>query len=51
MMNSKNYVETHGMKIITIFILIDLKKDQERYCVCNESKKTYLKATPQTKPF
>ena len=27
------------------------KKDQGKYCICNESKKTYIKATPQTKPF
>ena len=51
MMNLKNYVENHGKKIITISILIDLKKDQGKYCICNESKKTYIEATPQTKPF
>ena len=45
-------IENHGKKIITIFILIDLKKrDQGKYCTCNESKKTYTEATPQTKPF
>ena len=27
------------------------KKDQGKYCICNESKKTYIEATPQTKPF
>ena len=27
------------------------KRDQGRYCICNESKKTYIEATPQTKPF
>ena len=27
------------------------KRDQGRYCICNESKKTYLAATPQTEPF
>ena len=27
------------------------KRDRGRYCICNESKKTYLEATPQTKPF
>ena len=27
------------------------KRDQGRYCICNESKNTYLEATPQTKPF
>ena len=27
------------------------KRDQAKYCICNESKKTYIEATPQTKPF
>ena len=27
------------------------KRDQGKYCICNESKNTYLQATPQTKPF
>ena len=27
------------------------KRDQGRYCICNENKNTYLEATPQTKPF
>ena len=27
------------------------KIDQGKYCICNESKKTYIEATPQTKPF
>ena len=28
------------------------QRDQGRYCICNESKKkTYIEATPQTKPF
>ena len=27
------------------------KRDQGRYYICNESKKTYIEATPQTKPF
>ena len=27
------------------------KRDQGRYCIYNESKNTYLEATPQTKPF
>ena len=27
------------------------KRDQGRYCICNESKSTFLEATPQTKPF
>ena len=27
------------------------KRYQGRYCICNESKRTYIEATPQTKPF
>ena len=27
------------------------KRDQGKYCICNESKRTYLEATPQTKLF
>ena len=27
------------------------KRDQGKYCICNENKKTDLKATPQTKFF
>ena len=27
------------------------KRDQGRYCICNESKKTYTEATPQTEAF
>ena len=27
------------------------KRDQGKYCICNESKNTYLEAKPQTKPF
>ena len=27
------------------------KRDQGKFCICNESKKTYIEATPQTKPF
>ena len=27
------------------------KRDQGKYCICNESKETYIEATPQTKPF
>ena len=35
------------------YLCIDRSKtrDQGRYCICNESKKTYIEATPQTKPF
>ena len=27
------------------------KRDQGKECICKESKKTYIEATPQTKPF
>ena len=27
------------------------KRDQVKFCICNESKNTFLEATPQTKPF
>ena len=27
------------------------KRDQGKFCICNESQKTYIEATPQTKPF
>ena len=35
------------------YLYIDRSKkgDQGKYCICNESKKTYIEATPQTKPF
>ena len=27
------------------------KRDQRKYCICNESIRTYIEAIPQTKPF
>ena len=27
------------------------KRDQGRYCICDEGKKTNIEATPQTKAF
>ena len=27
------------------------KKEQRKYCMCNESKNTSIKCTPETKPF
>ena len=27
------------------------KRDQERYCICNESKNTYTECIPETKLF
>ena len=36
-----------------VYLCIDRskKRDHGRYCICNESKRTYIEATPQTKPF
>ena len=35
------------------YLHIDRSKtrDQGKFCICNESKRTYIEATPQTKPF
>ena len=35
------------------YLCIDRSKqrDQGKYCIYNESKRTYIEATPQTKPF
>ena len=39
-MNSRNYAENHGEKIIFLIVLLDLKKrEQGRFCICNESRK------------
>ena len=27
------------------------KRNQGKYCICNESKRTCIEATPQTNPF
>ena len=27
------------------------KENEGRYCICNESKNTYLECTPKTNPF
>ena len=27
------------------------EKEQGRYCICNESKNTYIESTPETKTF
>ena len=52
MMKLKNYAKNHRKKNINNFVLIDPKKrEQGRYCICNESKKLYKKCTPETKPF
>ena len=53
MINLKNYVENHGRMIITIFVLIDLKKENKENIVfvMKAKKKTYIEATPETKPF
>ena len=34
-----------------LYIDSSKKRDQGKYCICNESKKTYIEATPQTEPF
>ena len=34
-----------------LFIDRSKKRDQGKYCICNESKKTYREATPQAKPL
>ena len=34
-----------------LYIVRSKKRDQGRYCICNENKKTYIEATPQTIPF
>ena len=34
-----------------LFIDKSKEKEQERYCICNESKNTYIECTPETKPF
>ena len=52
MMKLKCYSENQGMKNITIFILIDLKREiKEIIVVVMKMKKTYIEATHQTKTF
>ena len=36
-----------------IYLSIDgsKKREQGKYCICNESKNTYIECTPETKPF
>ena len=34
-----------------IYVLIDLKRDQGRYCTCDKSENTYIEFTPETKAF
>ena len=36
---------------IYLFIDSSKKRDEGRYCICNESKNTYIECTPQTKAF
>ena len=51
-MNLKNCAENHEMKIMTIFVLIDLKREiKEDIVFVMKAKKTYIEATLQTKPF
>ena len=51
-MKLNNYAENVGKRSIITFVLIDLKKrDQGRYCICNESKNNYLECIPETEAF
>ena len=51
-MNLKNFAENHGMKIRTILVFIDLKRQiKEDNVNVMKAKKTYIEATPQTKAF
>ena len=51
-MNLKNYAENHGMKIIIIFVLIDLKREIEEDIVfVMRVKNTYIECIPETNPF
>ena len=34
-----------------LYIDTSKKRGQGKYCICNESKRTYIEATPETKPF
>ena len=51
MMNLKKYAEYHRMKIITIIVLINKKRDQGKYCIFNESKNTYIKMVTGNETF
>ena len=52
MTNLKTYAENHGMKNITIFVLVDLKREiKEDFVYVMKAKKTYREATPQKKAF
>ena len=52
MMNSKKCVKKHGVKDLTIFVLIWLKEgDNGKYRIFNESKTTYIDCIPETEPF
>ena len=52
MKNLNNFEEKRGQNDYN-YLCIDRskKRDQERYCICNESKNGYTECTPQTKPF
>ena len=51
MMNSVNYVENHGKRIIIIFVLIDLKREIKEYVVFVMKAKTETEGTPEIQPF
>ena len=52
MVTLKKYATNHGMKIIAIFVFIDLKRGiKEDIVFVMRTKKTYKEATPQAKAF
>ena len=38
----KKLCKNHGKKIISLFVLIDLKRRNKDFCICNESKFIYI---------
>ena len=50
-MNSKKCVIKHGVKDLTIYVLICLKKPEGKYRIFNESKNTYIECVCKTEPF
>ena len=43
----KSWEEGHNY----LYIDRSIKRDQGKYCICNESKDSYIACTPETKPF
>ena len=51
-MNLMNYAENLAKNIKINLVSIDFKKrEQGRYCICKESKNTYIECIPETKTF